>query len=362
MSYGSIFFRACLVAVLAWWSLGCKTTPPAHQAKNVILFLADGTGIPTLHAASLYGYGEPQQLFVQQMPYLGFSETSPTDGWVTDSAAAMTAIMTGEKTDVGVISQSADAVRGQKDGQPLKTILEYAEERGLSTGVISNSPASDATLAACYAHTNERANHGFIFAQILTPRFGDGVDVVIGPGRQLILDQTKELGLDLAAGLYEQGYTFVDNLPAMEKASRKTQRLIALFPSDDFDLSLCVEKTLDIFTRNPKGFFLMVESNNHFLDVELTLSRMVAMDRIVRRTAKRMEGTDTLILFTADHSYDLSINASPRTQNILPHVNVNNHHTAEEVLVAAQGPGADKVRGMFLNTQLFHIMKDAYGW
>ena len=361
MTYGSFFIRACLVAALAAWSWGCSTTR-SHQAKNVILFLADGTGIPTLHAASLYGYGEPQRLFVQQMPYLGFAETAPADGWVTDSAAAMTAIMTGEKTDVGVVSQSADAVRGQKDGRLLKTLLEYAEERGLATGVISNSPVSDATPAACYAHANERAKHGFIFAQILTPRFGDGVDVVIGPGRQLILDQTKELGLDLAAGLHQQGYTFVDQPSAMEKAAPKTHRLIALFPSEEFDLSLCVDKALDILTRNPKGFFLMVESNNHFPDVKLTLSRMVAMDRIVRRTVERMEGTDTLVLFTADHSYDLSITASPRTQKILPHVNVNNLHTAEEVLVAAQGPGADQVRGMFPNTRLFHIMKDAYGW
>ncbi|MGH9339483.1 MAG: alkaline phosphatase [Acidobacteriota bacterium] len=37
-------------------------------------------------------------------------------------------------------------------------------------------------------------------------------------------------------------------------------------------------------------------------------------------------------------------------------------HTAEEVLVTAQGPGAQKVKGMFPNTRLFHIMKEAYGW
>ena len=45
----------------------------------------------------------------------------------------MTAIVTGQKTNNGVISESADSVPGEKDGKPLKTILEYAEERGLST-------------------------------------------------------------------------------------------------------------------------------------------------------------------------------------------------------------------------------------
>ncbi len=51
-----------------------------------------------------------------------------------------------------------------------------------------------------------------------------------------------------------------------------------------------------------------------------------------------------------------------QVQEIVPHVVIDGHHTAEEVLVAAQGPGAEKVKGMFPNTQIFHIMKDAYGW
>ena len=37
-------------------------------------------------------------------------------------------------------------------------------------------------------------------------------------------------------------------------------------------------------------------------------------------------------------------------------------HTGEEVIVAAQGPGSDRVRGYMLNTQIFHVMMDAYGW
>jgi alkaline phosphatase len=37
-------------------------------------------------------------------------------------------------------------------------------------------------------------------------------------------------------------------------------------------------------------------------------------------------------------------------------------HTGEEVVVAAQGPGAGRVRGFFKNTDLFRIMMAAYGW
>ena len=354
--------RACLLSALVVFAWSCNSVNGASGAKNVILFLADGTGIPTIHAASIYGYGKPQQLFIQQMPHLGLSETSTASSWVTDSAAGMTAIVTGEKTHNGVVSQAADAVRGERDGRLLKSILEYAEERGLSTAVVSNSAVSDATPAACYAHSNERAKHGTIFAQILEPRFGDGVDVVIGPGRTTILEQTEELGVDLAAGLMARGYAFVDNPQAMQEAADERDRVIALYESEDFDLGVAVDKAIDILTRNPKGFFLMVESNNHFLDAEKSLSRLVAMDKVIRQTAERMGNTDTLILFTADHSYDLRISSAPKVPDVIPHVVIDGHHTAEEVLVAGQGPGAEKVKGFFPNTRLFHIMKDAYGW
>lgn len=354
--------RACILSVLVVFTWSCSSVNGANNAKNVILFLADGTGIPTINAASIYGYGKPQQLFVQNMPHLGFSGTSTASSWVTDSAAGMTAIVTGEKTHNGVVSQAADAVRGKKDGRLLKSILEYAEERGLSSGVVSNSPISDATPAACYAHSNERAKHGYIFAQILEPRFGDGVDVVIGPGRKTILEQTEELGVDLAAGLMARGYAFVDNPQAMQEAADERNRVVALYESEDFDLGVTVNKALDVLTRNPKGFFLMVESNNHFTDAEKTLSRLVAMDKVIRQTAERMANTDTLILFTADHSYDLKIPSAPKVQDITPHVVIDGHHTAEEVLVAAQGPGAEQVHGFFPNTRLFHIMMEAYGW
>jgi alkaline phosphatase len=37
------------------------------RARNVVLFLADAGGIPTINAASLHGYGAPRKLFLQRM-------------------------------------------------------------------------------------------------------------------------------------------------------------------------------------------------------------------------------------------------------------------------------------------------------
>ena len=140
------------------------------------------------------------------------------------------------------------------------------------------------------------------------------------------------------------------------------KRLIALYSSDEFDLSRATQAALDMLTRSGAGFFLMVESNNHFRDAEKSLARAVAMDKVIEQTAERMGDTDTLILFTADHSYDLRVPSALRAQPIVGQVVVHDSHTAEEVLVAAQGPGAEKVKGLLPNTHLFQIMKEAYGW
>jgi alkaline phosphatase len=175
---------ALLVSVVPAFS----TAKTRQHAKNVIVLLQDAGGIATLNGASIYGYNAPLKLFVQSWPQIGLSNTSPASQWVTDSAAGMTAIVTGQKTNNSVISESADSVRGEKHGKPLKTILEYAEERGLSTGVVTNVEVADATPAACYAHVNDRKQWGEIFLQIFSPRYGDGVDIAFGAGRQAIYD------------------------------------------------------------------------------------------------------------------------------------------------------------------------------
>jgi alkaline phosphatase len=137
-----------------------------RRAKNVILFVADAGGIPTIHAASLHGYGAPRKLFLQRMPHIALSDTSSASRFVTDSAAGMTAIVTGQKTNNNVVGQSASAERGVRDGEPLKTILEYAEEHGLSTGIITNDALTGATPAALYAKATDRALTAVIFQQV----------------------------------------------------------------------------------------------------------------------------------------------------------------------------------------------------
>jgi alkaline phosphatase len=364
--------RTCLTLSLAFLVLLTAASGAEKRAKNIILFLGDAGGTPTLHAASIYGHNEPQALFIQHMPHIGLSDTSPAASWVTDSAAGMTAIVTGQKTLNGVLSQSADAVRGQKDGEILQTILEYAEEHGLSTGVVSNMSMADATPAACYAHSNDRGKTGEIFLQVLHPRYGDGVDLVLGAGRKSIYQATRQLNVDLDNELKKSGFEVYDSPEEVPAAAR---RAVALTDNGEYDLAAVTQRAIDILSRNPKGFFLMVECDMHTNRIKRGLEHALLMDKMVRQTAARMKN-DTLIIFTADHSFDLRVRGGKKGKPILPadfkdgdektlksmNIRMDNGHTGEQVLVAAQGPGAQRVKGYLVNTDLFYIMLSAYGW
>ena len=224
---------------------------------------------------------------------------------------------------------------------------------------------TDATPAACYAHGNERDKWGENFSQIVKPRFGDGVDVVIGPGRKRILTETAELGFDPAKELPAHGYEFLEPADNLDAVGPETKRLVALFEKqpEDFHLAAAADKALTILEAHPNGFFLMVESNNHYTDIKKSLDLMVQFDEIIEQTAQRLKGTDTLIVFTADHSYDLHFPlAATKGEDVLSSMAVAGKHTAEDVLVLAEGPGAERVEGFFPNTYLFEVMMSAYGW
>ena len=187
---------------------------------------------------------------------------------VSDSAAGMTAIVTGQKTFNGVISQGPDTVRGKKDGTALKTVLEYAEEKGLSTGVLSNVTITDATPAACFAHVNDRNKWGEIFLQLMAPPFGDGVDVLFGPGRKAIMAHLKEIGQDMDAVPKKKGRPVYTNL---SEVPQDTKRALVI-GDEGFDLSDAAKKAVRMLSVNKKGFFLMIESDAHTNNAKLGLT------------------------------------------------------------------------------------------
>jgi alkaline phosphatase len=342
-----------------------------QTAHNVILFLGDAGGIPTLNAAGIYAHDRPQSLFIQSMPHIALSDTSALDRRVTDSAAGMTAIMTGSKTNNGMVAVVPSA--GGAGVQSVKTILEHAEERGLSTGVITNKPIWDATPAATYAHVAARSSKDDIFRQLLAPRFGDGVDILMGKGRTDAEGAYVRLGTGAAQAFARAGYLFGDDPASVKPDTRRAAMLI----DKDFPAQTAVDAAIASLARNPRGYFLMVEWDMHTDNPLEGLRHAVEMDDLIRHVSGKV-GEDTLILFTADHSFALRLTDGVRTQAYAaqyaqaakpgvtaaanPLLSVLDDHTGEEVLVAASGPGAERVHGFLPNTRLFEVIMGALGW
>ena len=259
--------RAFLTSLLLTALCAGPCFAQSGRAKNIIIFMGDGTGVSSLNAASIYGYNKPQSLFIQSVPGVALADTSTATQWVTDGGAGATAIATGVKTNNGVLSESSSAVKDQQDGQILKTLFEYAREHGLSTGAVSNDErqgVTNALTAAFFAHNNNRGKSGEIFEEMISPRDGgEGVDIAYSGGRSGVLKQVSAMGHDGAADLKNHGYTFVDSVEALKSVDAGKTKVVMLDDELDMPIRPTVMDAIARLSQNPKGFVLVVFSDCH---------------------------------------------------------------------------------------------------
>jgi alkaline phosphatase len=293
------------------------------------------------------------------MPSLALAATESTAHWVTDAGAAGTAMATGRKTANRMVS----AFRNDSGAADLtaKTLLEYAEERGLSTGGISDSQIANPLVSAFYAHHEDRSLLDEVFLQALSPRFGDGIDILVGPGLTGLQIGSGLDSNEMSAKFRSRGYNLSSSIDALKNSSDR--RHVVLTDKDDFDLAATVNLTIEKLSRNPKGFFLVVHSDCHLKDVKRSLDRLLAFDRIVENVTEAHK-RDTLVMVTADHSYGIRVEGQKplKTSPFLSQVSLLDDHTGEDVPVIASGPGSERIKGFVQNTQVFEWILQGFGW
>ncbi|RTR34579.1 alkaline phosphatase [Shewanella atlantica] len=343
----------------------------AGAAKNIILFVGDGMGISTVTAARILegqlkgDTGEENSLSFETLPHIGLAKTYNVDGQTPDSAGTMTAMVTGVKTDVGVISQAEGVSRGNcasTSGQDLMTSLELASVAGLSTGVVSTARITHATPAATYAHSPERnwesdadlpaeaITNGCkdIAAQLLDYSYGSGVNVVMGGGRRAFIPDTvtdaegktgkRKDGRDLTAewtAKYSNAAYVEDRDSFLALDPTTTDHALGLFNSShmeyDYDrttegvtgepsLAEMTAKTIDILKKNDKGFVLIIEAGridhaHHAGNAARALHDTIALSEAVRVAMEKTSSKDTLLMVTADHSHVFTIAGYPTRGN-----------------------------------------------
>jgi alkaline phosphatase len=386
------------LAILFAWS------SPAWAAKNVILMIADGSGHNTWQATSMYQgrlgkqvYDQPDWVTsacttyplnllprptgnLKQTPSIVYSPAKAWDGTrpkdqeifagyayltttCTDSAAAATALATGQKT-------YNSAINWTNDGRPMrgKTIAEIAKSQGKSVGVITTVPWSHATPAGLGgAHNINRDNYVEIAKEMLGATW---LDVIMGAGNpdydndgrpiaeakkrdykyvggqetwqalksgqrgwKLIESKadfealaanatpTKVLGTaqvsstlqaKRGSGRVTLPYDKVTKAPSANELSKRpfTDPFIPNVPSLA-DMAKAAVKCLD---DNPKGFYLMIEGGavdwaNHANEpdrmVEEQIDYLKAVEAVVAWIESHGGWKDTLLILTADHETGL---------------------------------------------------------
>ncbi len=336
---------------------------PPPPARNVILFLGDGMGVSTVTAARILagqlagGPGEDHRLYMETLPRTGFAKTYNVNQQVPDSAGTMSAIMTGVKTNSGIISLDGSARRGDCEsslGAEVPTLLQQAAAAGMGTGVVTTTTITHATPAATYAHAADRnwevdsampaaaieAGCADIASQMIAFAAQGGLDVALGGGRSMFmprgmadpeydfLDGRRADGRDLVAEwlALSPNSVYVWNQAQFDALAADALPVLGLFepshmqfevdraddPAGEPSLAAMTKFAIERLARNPNGYFLMVEGGridhaHHANNAWRALTDTIAMDDAIRVASQMTSPSDTLILVTADHSHPFTL-------------------------------------------------------
>jgi alkaline phosphatase len=276
-------------------------------------------------------------LLFTQFPYATVAHTFSASNGVTDSAAAGTALATGNKTKNGAIGVN-------KDMAEVNSVAVWAKNNGYKVGISTSVSIDHATPASFYAHENSRNNSYQIGLDLIESNFDfyAGSDFVNPNNKNAKDGKTYESLYDLTA---KAGYTLARGYKDYQKKAKKAQKMI-LFQSeaasakDNGSIPYAIDRqkgdmTLSEITRaginflsknNEKGFFLMVEGGKidwacHSNDGATVLTEVQDFDNAIKVAYEFYEQhpEETLIVITADHetgglslgtgSYDLNLQA-----------------------------------------------------
>ena len=332
----------------------------SRKARNIILMIGDGMGTAQISAALIANKGS---LYVGYFPYTGFITTHSANDLITDSSAGATAFATGEKTSNGMLGVNPD-------NKPLTSIMEIAEEKGLSTGFVVTSEVTHATPGAFAAHQFSR----HYYDQIASDLIRNDIDVFIGGGRSHFTDRLDRM--NLIEVLNERNYTVIDTTINLETA--QGDKIAGLLYYDNppsimqgrEDMLLNgTKKAIEALGKNENGFFLLIEGSqidwgNHQNNILYQTEEMLDFDKVIGLVLEfaALDG-ETLVIVTADHETGgLAISGGNIRKGVVLGEYTTNGHTGVMVPVFAYGPSADLFTGIFDNTKIYDKMIEALQW
>uniref|UniRef100_A0A4W5KQ29 Alkaline phosphatase n=1 Tax=Hucho hucho TaxID=62062 RepID=A0A4W5KQ29_9TELE len=392
-----------------------------NTAKNLILFLGDGMGIPTVTAArilkgQLSGLsGEETQLEMDKFPFVALSKTYNTNAQVSDSAGTATAYLCGVKANEGTVGVSAAAVRSQcntTQGNEVTSILRWAKEAGKSVGIVTTTRVNHATPSAAYAHCVDRDwfSDGEMPAEAVQAGCKDiarqlfenipNIDVIMGGGRKYMFPKNQSdveyPGEKKHFGTRKDGRNLVEEWTNRMKNKKakyvwNKKELLSLNPNNvdyilglfepgdlpynlerntetDPSLTEMVELAIKILRKNPRGFYLLVEGGridhgHHEGKAKQALHEAVEMDRAIGRADLITSIYDTMTVVTADHSHMFNFGGyTPRGNTIFglaPMLSDVDQKPFTAILYG-NGPGFKVINGLRENVSTLDYQENNY--
>lgn len=363
-----------------------------ENTKNIILMIGDGMGYGQLDVTRAY---RGESLFLESGKHKGevFTASADTLGhenleglgenYYTDSAAAATAMSTGVKVVSGTISQARPGT-----GEDLQTILEYAQTMGKSVGVVATSHCVHATPAAFVAHGPSRND----FVQLSNSMFGDvkpnlalcgskkvdDIDIISRDaeknGYTVVKNRTQMRNAltdlpdsDPSASIMFAGVFGEDEIPYVKENEYQQSQGWSYDSLDIPQIEEMTEVAIEILSRNPNGYFLMIEGSQidfagHVNDEYRMINETLKFDEAVEVAVKYSEArNDTMVIVTADHETGGLALVKTNGAGNTPDVSWKwGSHTNVPVPIMAWGLNSDVVHARAIdNTSVHSIMLGA---
>ena len=330
--------------------------------RNVILIVGDGMGVAQVYA-SVVAEKADNSAFLR-FPYSGFSRTYSLNKYRTDSSAGGTALTTGEKVDNYHVNWAPDSTR-------YTTIFDDAVAHGMLTGFVVTSDCMDATPASTYGHVPYRKMYDTLSLQLAQCQHS----VMVGGGYKYFLPENRKDGLAPLDTLVARGYTVVRTLD--ELTAFDGDRVVGLLyegdpltePERGDVLRPASMKAIELLSRTPKGFCMMIEGsqidwachNNDSTYLRAELADFELMLHAVLDWAEK-DG-HTLVVVTADHETGgLALPDGDIEEGLNDYRFHWGSHTGCMVPVFAYGPGAERFSGIQQNTDIPRKIRQLMGW
>lgn len=319
------------------------------KVKNIILLIGDGMGLAQIYSGLT---ANKNQLNLTRFLNIGFSKTSSSDNYITDSAAGATAFATGNKTRNRAIGVDSNLVA-------VPSIIREVKASGRKAALISAGDITDATPACFYAHRPERS----MMEEIATDYLKEPVDVLIGGGYSHFA-KTKTVD-----SLKARGFQVSDNwadLAGMKApfVLLDDKHVVSMLNGRGDFLKDAFGKTLQTLQSNPKGFFMMAEGaqvdyGGHANQVPYVVTEMLDFDQLVGEAIRFADSNgETLVIVTADHETGgLTLLDGNLKTGYVDGAFSTGDHTGIMVPVFAYGPHSLDFRGVYENTEIYQKMK-----